>query len=127
LTDWLTNAIIAACSREPERAAVLMIASSKLTIRDELQRVAPQRALIKQLEVSNPEKIDLRELKKNYAEELSRHLAQQFANLLRSYFKGILPDELGRGQESLARASKRPKKLDVNYSNPQIGLGLGYR
>ena len=50
---------------------------------------------------------------------------RDFADSLRYYFKGILPDEHGKGQESLARSSKKPKKLDVNYSNPQIGLGLG--
>ena len=102
-----------------------MVADQNQTILDELQAVADQRTRIEQLEASNPEKIDLRELKKNYAEDLSRRLAQRFANSLRFYFKGILPDEAGKGHESLARSSKKPKKLDVNYSNPQIGLGLG--
>lgn len=66
-----------------------------------------------------------RELKKNYAELLSRALAQRYADALRPDFPGILPDEHGRGHESLVRASKKPKRLDVNYSNPMIGLGLG--
>ena len=68
---------------------------------------------------------EVRELKKNYAESLSRLLAQRCADALRLQFPGILPDEYGRGHESPARASKRTKKLDVNYSNPAIGLGLG--
>ena len=63
--------------------------------------------------------------KKNYAEVLSRELAQQFADLLRPKFPGILPDPLGRGQESRARTSKGFKKLDVNYSTVELGLGLG--
>lgn len=63
--------------------------------------------------------------KKNYAERLSRHLATTFANALRPRFPGILPDEDGSGQESKARTSKGVKKLDVNYSHPMLGLGLG--
>lgn len=63
--------------------------------------------------------------KKNYAEALSRGLAQRFADCLRSTFIGVLPDAQGRGQESRARTSKGVKKLDVNYSTPELGLGLG--
>jgi len=63
--------------------------------------------------------------KKNYAEILSRELAQRFADQLRSEFPGILPDPTGRGQESRARTSKGFKKLDVNYSTVELGLGLG--
>ena len=63
--------------------------------------------------------------KKNYAEALSRALATRIANLLRADFPGILPDEFGRRQESRARTSKGFKKLDVNYSTPELGLGLG--
>ena len=63
--------------------------------------------------------------KKNYAEILSRELAQSFANRLRPQFPGILPDPTGRGQESRARTSKGFKKLDVNYSTVELGLGLG--
>ncbi len=62
---------------------------------------------------------------KNFAEYLSRHLATRFANGLRPAFEGILPDEAGKGQESRARTSKGYKKLDVNYSTPELGLGLG--
>lgn len=63
--------------------------------------------------------------KKNYAERLSRLLATRVANGLRPTFPGILPDEGGKRQESRARTSKGFKKLDVNYSTPELGLGLG--
>jgi hypothetical protein len=63
--------------------------------------------------------------KKNYAELLSRHLAKRFADALRGDFPGILPDAAGSGHESRARSSKGIKKLDVNYSTPELGLGLG--
>lgn len=63
--------------------------------------------------------------KKNYAEALSRALAQRFANALRSSFDGILPGQDGLGQESKARTGKGLKKLDVNYSTVELGLGLG--
>jgi hypothetical protein len=63
--------------------------------------------------------------KKNYAERLSRLLAPKIANGLRADFDGITPDEKGKGQESKARTAKGFKKLDVNYSKPEIGLGLG--
>jgi len=63
--------------------------------------------------------------KKNYAEALSRALATKIANLLRPNFEGIVPDVLGQQQESPARSSRGVKKLDVNYSKPELGLGLG--
>ena len=63
--------------------------------------------------------------KKNYAERLSRALSQRFADALRDSFAGILPDIGGRGQESRARTGKGLKKLDVNYSTVELGLGLG--
>jgi hypothetical protein len=66
-----------------------------------------------------------RKEKKNYAEALSRALAQRFANELRTEFKEILPDERGHGHESRARSSRGIKKLDVNYSTPELGLALG--
>ena len=66
-----------------------------------------------------------RDQKKNYAETLSRELAQTFADRLRADFPGILPDPAGRGQESRARTSKGFKKLDINYSTVELGLGLG--
>jgi len=36
-----------------------------------------------------------------------------------------LPDDEGKGQESRARISTGYKKLDVNFSTPELGLGLG--
>ena len=72
-----------------------------------------------------PKQGDDRSKKKNYAEKLSRELARVMADALRPSFKGILPDETGQGQESRARTSKGFKKLDVNYSTPQLGLALG--
>jgi len=63
--------------------------------------------------------------KKNYAESLSRALAQRFADALRQTFSGILPGIDGSGQESKARTGKGLKKLDVNYSTVELGLGLG--
>lgn len=71
------------------------------------------------------EEISERGQKKNYAERLSRLLATRVANGLRSIFPGILPDADGKRQESRARTSKGFKKLDVNYSTPELGLGLG--
>lgn len=63
--------------------------------------------------------------KKNYAEAFSRSLAIRIANALRPSFDGITPDAEGRQQEAPARTAKGYKKLDVNYSKPEIGLGLG--
>lgn len=63
--------------------------------------------------------------KKNYAERFSRVLATKVAEQLRRSFPTILPDAAGGGQESRARSSKGYKKLDVNYSTPDLGLGLG--
>src|SRR5262245_51993716 len=63
--------------------------------------------------------------KKNYAERFSRHIATCVANALRLQFPGITPTETGEQQESPARTSKGLKKLDVNYSTPQLGLALG--
>ena len=63
--------------------------------------------------------------KKNYAERLSRSVAAFLANHLRKDFPGIRPDEHGRQQETPVRTAKGVKKLDVNYSTPELGLGLG--
>jgi hypothetical protein len=72
-----------------------------------------------------PEKSAERGDKKNFAERLSRQLAQLTADRLRPHFPGILPDRTGRGQESAARSAKGFKKIDVNYSTAELGLGLG--
>lgn len=66
-----------------------------------------------------------RAAKKNFAQRFSNSLAQKLADALRPKFRGILPDETGGGQESRSGGAGGLKKLDVNYSNPQIGLGLG--
>jgi hypothetical protein len=63
--------------------------------------------------------------KKNFAERFSRHLATLIANALRPDFPGITPDPSGGQQEAPARTSKGFKKLDVNYSTPELGLALG--
>ena len=69
--------------------------------------------------------IESRKDKKNFAERFSRNLALVFANRLRKRFPGVLPDAAGRQQESRARSSHGYKKLDVNYSTLELGLGLG--
>ncbi|MCA9758696.1 MAG: hypothetical protein KDA27_23085 [Candidatus Eisenbacteria bacterium] len=63
--------------------------------------------------------------KKNYAERFSRHMATCVANGLRKSFPTILPNEDGSRQESPARTAKGFKKLDVNFSTPELGLALG--
>jgi hypothetical protein len=68
---------------------------------------------------------DPRAQKKNFAERLSRELAQIFANALRPRFAGITPTSDGRQHERRTRTSKGVKKLDVNYSTSDLGLGLG--
>ncbi len=66
-----------------------------------------------------------RAVKHAYAHRLSTCLAQKIADGLRPKFRGILPDEHGAKHESRSGSASGLKKLDVNYSNPQIGLGLG--
>lgn len=71
-----------------------------------------------------------REDKKNFAQAFSDLLAVTFADALRVDFPNILPvrDAEGgvvKGTESPARTLKGVKKLDVNYSTIQLGLGLG--
>ncbi|MEV6757351.1 hypothetical protein [Streptomyces sp. NPDC051214] len=60
-----------------------------------------------------------------YATRFANRLAVLFANSLRDTFPGVLPRPDGSGQESRARTAKGFKKLDVNYSTPELGLGLG--
>lgn len=89
--------------------------------RTERDSIAPELAKAS----PRPAKGDGRSSKKNYAERLSRHLATKFASGLRRDFPGILPAADGSGQETRARTAKGVKKLDVNYSTTEIGLGLG--
>ena len=63
--------------------------------------------------------------KKNYAEKFSRQCSTWIANGLRESFPGVTPNPDGTAQESLARTGRGFKKLDVNYSTPQLGLALG--
>lgn len=68
------------------------------------------------------------DLKKNFAQRLSDLLALKVADGLRRDFPGILPTMVGdkrTGVESAARTVKGVKKLDINYSTVQLGLGLG--
>jgi hypothetical protein len=89
------------------------IVSEESSIRDQLVGSGDRAAVKTQAE------------KKNYAEVLSRLLAQRFADALRSRYQGILPERDGQGHESRARTAKGFKKLDVNYSTLELGLALG--
>ncbi len=60
-----------------------------------------------------------------YGNRLSTALAVYIASGLRKDFKGILPLPDGTRSESRARTAKGFKKLDVNYSTPELGLALG--
>lgn len=66
-----------------------------------------------------------RAAKRDFAQRLSTCLAQKIADALRPKFRGILPDDQGAKHESRSASASGLKKLDVNYSNPQLGLGLG--
>jgi hypothetical protein len=72
-----------------------------------------------------PEPDSAQKAKKNYAERLSRALAQTVADGLRPNFEGVFPDVNGKRHESRARTAKGFKRLDVNYSTTELGLGLG--
>lgn len=63
--------------------------------------------------------------KQGFATKFSNHLATLFARRLRHNFPEITPDDAGRRQEARARTAKGYKKLDVNYSTPELGLALG--
>src|SRR5207237_4749262 len=52
-------------------------------------------------------------------------LAVLAASRLRKTFPAITPLANGTRQESKARTGKGVKKLDVNYSTPELGLALG--
>lgn len=91
----------------------------------EVKDVSDETILVELAEAGDRSTVKTQADKKNYAERLSRALAQRFANALRPHFEGILPDSSGKGQESKARSAKGYKKLDVNYSTPELGLGLG--
>ena len=60
-----------------------------------------------------------------YSGRLSDALAIVIADALREKLPEIKPDSEGKGRESRARTAKGFKKLDVNYSTLELGLGLG--
>lgn len=72
-----------------------------------------------------PESTDPTGTKNAYATRFANQMARCLANGLRADFQGILPTESGGGFESPAIAVRGPKRLDINYSTPQLGLGLG--
>jgi len=99
-------------------------AHSKLirTLQDVLEAAAPRPPDV----AENPEERHrLSEDKRTYATRFADKMAICIANGLREKFPGILPDERGQGVESPAQSVRGPKKLDVNYSTPQLGLGFG--
>jgi hypothetical protein len=67
----------------------------------------------------------LSEDKRTYATRFADKMAICIANGLRERFPTVLPDADGRGVESPAQSVRGPKKLDVNFSTPQLGLGFG--
>ena len=67
----------------------------------------------------------LPEQKRIYATRFANKMAICVANGLRDSFPDVLPGEDGKGLESPAQSVRGPKKLDVNYSTPQLGLGFG--
>lgn len=66
--------------------------------------------------------------KNNYSVRFANNMARLIAHGLRhqfgDFFKGILPDDEG-GLESTAWGSRGTGRLDVNFSTPELGLGLG--
>lgn len=65
-----------------------------------------------------------RAAKKNYAQALSEAIALKTANALRSDFPEIFPTADGKGHESRTAGAGGLKKIDVNYSTREHGLGL---
>jgi len=92
------------------------------TLKDVLKAVDPRPP-----DVANTreERHRLAEEKRTYATRFADKMAICIANSLRDRFAGILPDEDGKGVESPAQSVRGPKKLDINYSTPQLGLGFG--
>jgi hypothetical protein len=63
--------------------------------------------------------------KTQFAVRLSNALAKLLADALRPRFPGILPGPGGEGIEAPAAAASGSKRLDVNFSTSEKGLGLG--
>lgn len=72
-----------------------------------------------------PEPTGPRDEKKNYAESLSRELAQTLADALRRKFPNITPTADGKHQEAAVGAAKGRKRLDVGVMDSALGLVLG--
>ena len=92
------------------------------TLADVLDAAAPRPP---DVALTREERHKLAEDKRTYATRFADKMAICVANGLRDRFPGVLPDEAGRGVESPAQSVRGPKKLDVNYSTPQLGLGFG--
>jgi hypothetical protein len=92
------------------------------TLADVLEAAAPRPPDVAE---NRDERHGLSEAKRTYATRFADKMAICIANGLRERFPGVLPDENGRGVESPAQSVRGPKKLDVNYSTPQLGLGFG--
>jgi len=92
------------------------------TLQDVLDAAAPRPPDVAQ---TREERHRLAEEKRTYATRFADKMAICVANGLRDRFPGVLPDEAGRGVESPAQSVRGPKKLDINYSTPQLGLGFG--
>jgi hypothetical protein len=92
------------------------------TLHDVLQAAAPRPQDVAR---AREERHRLAEEKRTYATRFADKMAICIANGLRESFPGVLPDEGGAGIESPAQSVRGPKKLDVNYSTPQLGLGFG--
>lgn len=88
--------------------------------------VDPDFPLREALEAAEP-KPDVsapREAKHGYAFQLSRGLARTMARALRPRFPGVLPTEDDVGHESLTKADKGRKRVDVKVWDDDLGLVL---
>ena len=74
---------------------------------------------------SRPCPLDLSVKKNKYATHFANAMAIFVANSLRDRFPEVKPDAEGKGVESPVQALRGLKKLDVNYSTAQAGLGIG--
>lgn len=92
------------------------------TLQDVLEAAAPRPP---DVALTPEERHRLSEEKRTYATRFADKMAICIANGLRGRFPGVLPDEDGTGIESPAQSVRGPKKLDVNYSTPQLGLAFG--
>src|SRR5262249_49129059 len=95
------------------------------------EKPTPIRSLADVLRASEPrpskgaDAAEQRRYAKRFADHMARLIARGFRKRFKKRFEGILPDDLGHGLESLSRSARGPKRLDINFSTPQLGLGLG--